>query len=262
MSFSDAIRPHIPYLRRYARILTGSQQSGDSRVRACLEAVVAGNESFDTDLSPSVAIYKLFHSAWTPDLMREEEVSDDNTVAARLSRITPKARQVMLLTAVEGFSIADAATILRMDSEEAQSLLVTAQQDLEGGLTTRVMIIEDEPIIALDIQAIVEGMNHEVTGVARTRDEAVKMAAETKPGLILADIQLADNSSGVDAIKDILKEQSVPVIFITAYPERLLTGERPEPTYLITKPFMPETVSATMSQALFFTESEPAKAAG
>ncbi len=261
MSFSDAIRPHIPYLRRYARILTGSQESGDARVRACLEAVIAGEESFDTDLSPSVAIYKLFHSAWTPDLMSEEQVSDANNVAAHLSRITPKARQVMLLTAVEGFSLAEAAKILRIDDQEAQSLLVKAQQDLEGGLTTRVMIIEDEPIIALDIQAIVEGMKHEVTGVARTRDEAVKLAQETKPGLILADIQLADDSSGIDAVKDILKEQSVPVIFITAYPERLLTGERPEPTYLITKPFMPETVSATISQALFFSEDQPATAA-
>ena len=254
MSFSDAIRPHIPYLRRYARILTGSQKSGDARVRACLEAVIAGEENFDPDLSPSVALYALFHSAWTPDLMSEDAPAEPGGVASRLSRITPKARQVMLLTAVEGFSLADAATILRITQEEAQALLVKAQQDLEGGLTTKVMIIEDEPIIALDIQAIVEGMKHEVTGVARTRDEAVKLAGETRPGLILADIQLADNSSGVE-------ELEAPVIFITAYPERLLTGERPEPTYLITKPFMPETVSATISQALFFADDAAVTAA-
>ena len=44
----------------------------------------------------------------------------------------------------------------------------------------------------------------------------------------------------------------VPVIFITAYPERFLTGERPEPAFLIAKPFQPSTVSAVLSQALFF----------
>ena len=44
----------------------------------------------------------------------------------------------------------------------------------------------------------------------------------------------------------------MPVIFITAFPERLLTGERPEPTFLITKPFQPETVKAAIGQALFF----------
>jgi CheY-like chemotaxis protein len=73
-----------------------------------------------------------------------------------------------------------------------------------------------------------------------------------KPGLVLADIQLADGSSGLDAVNEMLKSFSVPVVFITAYPERLLTGERPEPAFLITKPFQPETVKAVISQALFF----------
>ena len=143
---------------------------------------------------------------------------------------------------------------LRIDDAEAQSLLVSAQQELNAGLATRVMIIEDEPVIALDLRAIVENAGHSVTGVARTRDQAVALAQKSPPGLVLADIQLADDSSGIDAVKDILDEMNVPVIFITAYPERLLTGEKPEPTYLVTKPFMPETVSATISQALFFFE--------
>jgi len=73
-----------------------------------------------------------------------------------------------------------------------------------------------------------------------------------RPGLVLADVQLADGSSGIDAVSDILGEFDVPVIFITAFPERLLTGERPEPTYLISKPFQPENVKAAISQALFF----------
>jgi DNA-binding LytR/AlgR family response regulator len=70
--------------------------------------------------------------------------------------------------------------------------------------------------------------------------------------MILADIQLADGSSGIDAVNEILGVLDVPVVFITAYPERLLTGERPEPAFLITKPFKPEMVKAVISQALFF----------
>jgi CheY-like chemotaxis protein len=94
-----------------------------------------------------------------------------------------------------------------------------------------------------------------VTGVAVTRDEAVALALEDRPGLVLADIQLADDSSGIDAVKDILAKFEVPVIFITAFPERLLTGERPEPTFLITKPFQRSTVKAAISQALFFDQA-------
>ena len=73
-----------------------------------------------------------------------------------------------------------------------------------------------------------------------------------EPGLILADIQLADGSSGIDAAYEILQRIYSPLIFITAYPERLLTGDRVEPTFIITKPFKPEMVKAMVSQALFF----------
>ena len=130
--------------------------------------------------------------------------------------------------------------------------MAEALREIEQQTHARVLIIEDEPMIAMDIETIVRDLGHEVTGVAVTRDEAVALAMEDRPGLVLADIQLADDSSGIDAVKDILAEFEVPVIFITAFPERLLTGERPEPTFLITKPFQRSTVKAAISQALFF----------
>ena len=58
-----------------------------------------------------------------------------------------------------------------------------------------------------------------------------------------------------------LLDFAVPVIFITAFPERLLTGEKPEPAFLITKPFMPDMVKAVVSQALFFDTKSRAAAA-
>mgnify|MGYP002650438972 CR=1 FL=1 len=79
---------------------------------------------------------------------------------------------------------------------------------------------------------------------------------EDRPGLVLADIQLADDSSGIDAVKDILAEFQVPVIFITAFPERLLTGDRPEPAFLISKPYSEEQVRSAVSQAMFFASTD------
>jgi hypothetical protein len=74
---------------------------------------------------------------------------------------------------------------------------------------------------------------------------------------------LADGSSGLEAVNDLLTTLEVPVIFITAYPERYLTGERPEPTFLISKPYQASTVSALVSQALFFGRNaiQPKKSA-
>ena len=154
-----------------------------------------------------------------------------------------------------------AALILDDNADGVRALISRAQRDIEAELASEVLIIEDEPVIAADIEALVKELGHTVVDIAATRTEAVDAVARKTPGLVLADIQLADGSSGIDAVKDILARFNVPVIFITAFPERLLTGERPEPTFLITKPFQPETVKAAIGQALFFHPRKASKQA-
>ena len=134
----------------------------------------------------------------------------------------------------------------------ATRLLEEAATEISRQVATDIMIIEDEPLIAMDIEQLVESLGHCVVSVARTHKEAVASYNKTRPKMILADIQLADGSSGIDAVNEILRDLNVPVIFITAYPERLLTGERAEPAFLVTKPFRAEMVKAVISQALFF----------
>jgi CheY-like chemotaxis protein/DNA-directed RNA polymerase specialized sigma24 family protein len=259
MSLGQQLAPHLPFVRRYARALTGSQTHGDAYVRAALEAIVAAPDQFPKDVDPRLGLYRTFQVIWASTNLDEDgdegEGLDAEAVArARLSRITPRSRQALLLTAMEGFTNEDAAYLIDGDSAEIEQLVNEALADIESQTRARVLIIEDEPMIAMDLETIVRDLGHEVSGIAVTRDEAVAQATSDRPGLVLADIQLADNSSGIDAVKDILAEFSVPVIFITAFPERLLTGERPEPTFLITKPFQRATVKAAIAQALFFDE--------
>jgi CheY-like chemotaxis protein len=131
-------------------------------------------------------------------------------------------------------------------------LIDEAGRELATDIATDILIIEDETFIALDLEGLLESLGHRMIGIARTHAEAVATAKKKRPGLILADIQLADGSSGLDAVNELLDTFEVPVIFITGYPERFLTGQRPEPAFLIAKPFQPATVSAVVSQALFF----------
>jgi CheY-like chemotaxis protein/DNA-directed RNA polymerase specialized sigma24 family protein len=266
MSLLAKLAPHLPYVRRYARALTGEQATGDQYVRVSLEALAAGERSLDEALGARVALYQVFHAIWQSSGAQLETVAADDapvarTAGERLLRIAPRSRQAFLLTAVEGFTPTEAALILQTDFNEIDSLIATAQAEIDAELATDVLIIEDEPVIAADIEALVRELGHRVTGIAATRDEAATAANREKPGLVLADIQLADGSSGIDAVRDILTDTDVPVIFITAFPERLLTGERPEPTFLITKPFQPETVKAAIGQALFFHPRRDAAAA-
>jgi DNA-directed RNA polymerase specialized sigma24 family protein/CheY-like chemotaxis protein len=254
MPKSQLVAQHVPYLRRYARALTGSQPSGDAYVAAALEALVRDPKLLDTAADPRVALFRLFSAIWNSLSVNgtADRVVNLAPAERHLGQITPKPRQAFLLVSVEGFSEADAAWILDVDPQTLQGLVEESGRELAAQIATDILIIEDEALIALDLEDLVTNLGHRVIGIGRTRSEAVALAKARRPGLILADIQLADGSSGMDAVNDLINSFEVPVIFITAYPERFLTGERPEPAFLISKPYQPSTVSALVSQALFF----------
>jgi len=260
LSISQVVAQHVPYLRRYARALTGSQQSGDAYVAATLEALVQDQSVLDAGTSTRVGLYRLFTTIWNSlGVNTEPGLGGGPSVERHLSQIAPMPRQAFLLVALEGLSEDEAAKVLDIDVPKLRELVDQSGRELAAEIATDVLIIEDETFIALDLEALVEGLGHNVLGVARTHSEAVALARTKQPGVILADIQLADGSSGLDAVNEMLRSFEVPVIFITAYPERFLTGERPEPAFLIAKPFQPATVSAVLSQALFFARNAKRK---
>jgi CheY-like chemotaxis protein len=251
---SDAVAQHVPYLRRYARALTGNQSSGDAYVAAALEALVKEPNLVDVTENPRVALFRLFSAIWNSVEVNgtADRIVNLGPAQRHLGQITPMPRQAFLLVSVEAFSEQDAATILDVDRQTLQNLVEESGRELAAQIATDILIIEDEALIALDLEHLVESLGHRTIGIARTRSEAIALSKAKRPGLILADIQLADGSSGLEAVNDLLSSFEVPVIFITAYPERYLTGERPEPAFLISKPYQPSTVSALVSQALFF----------
>lgn len=256
MNLAQVMAPQIPLLRRFARALTGSQTSGDRYVASLLEVLIADPSSFEQSNSPRVEPYRLLCKLWDSlPVNLEPEQPDEAWEAAanrRMSFVAPAARKAFLLASVEGFDLDEVSTILGIPEDDARALLDQAAKEIAEQVQTRVLIIEDEPLIALDIETLVKDLGHDVVGIARTHKEALVLAQAERAGLVLADVHLADGSSGIDAVADILGEYEVPVIFITAFPERLLTGERPEPAFLITKPFLPEMVKGVISQALFF----------
>jgi CheY-like chemotaxis protein/DNA-directed RNA polymerase specialized sigma24 family protein len=252
MTLADTFAPHLPYMRRFARALTGSQNAGDSLAMSALEDL--GHDQIG-DVSARVLLYRALVRHWAaaePGLPRPGGSGMQSAADRSLEALTPLPRVAFLLSASEGFSLPEIAAVLRNTPEDVAELLEQAGQEIADHISTAVLIIEDDPIIAMDLEGVVLDLGHSVTEIARTRTEAVAAIAAHVPGLVLADIHLADGSSGLDAVQDILAMCEVPVIFITAYPERLLTGARPEPTFLITKPFRTEMVRAIVSQALFF----------
>lgn len=256
---ASMIGHHLPYLRRYARALTGNQDTGDRYAAYTLEALLVDSSIFKTTADAKLALFSAFHLVWQSAgaPLGEPDTRFSAIAQAHMARLTHNSREALLLRAIEGFRQPEIAVIMQIDSAEVAALIDAATREMQQAVAGRVMIIEDEAIIAMDIAAIVREMGHSVTGIASTRTEAVALAKKDSPDLILADIQLADKSSGIDAVNDILARfDALPVIFITAFPERLLTGDRPEPAFLITKPYSEDQVRSAVSQAMFFSSTE------
>lgn len=256
----EHIKAQIPYLRRYARALTGDQSSGDTFAASVLEAMVADPASVPGPARARVGLFAALHAIWSSAGAPVGGCEQGRAARAQehLARLTSNAREAVLLRTMEEFSTADVADILNVPEGEAAELIRIGLSEMARSVRGSVLIIEDEPVIAMDLEAIVSDAGHRVFGVAQTHAEALAVASGRRPDLILADIRLADDSSGIDAVNDLLAAHGadLPVIFITAYPERLLTGDKPEPAFLITKPFNEEQVLTSISQAMFFSSTE------
>ena len=246
----------LPFVRRYARALTGSQTRGDNYVRLCVETILAEPGRLRGD-DLKFKLFQAFHDAWRAvdgdvaafgerPLPSEEPASGARGLAA----LPDVERQILLLTFLEEFSLADTAAIVRLNVADTERLLDRARREVQLVSSVPIMIIEDEPMIAMELSRIVRELGHRVCGTAARRAEAVELATRTQPALILADIQLKGDDSGVDAVQDILKRFTVPIIFVTGFPERLLTGEHLEPAFVIQKPFSPDMLKTAIGQAL------------
>src|SRR3546814_20643848 len=179
MSLGQQLQPHLPFLRRYGRALTGSQTHGDAYVRATLEAIVAAPEQFPREIDPRLGLYRTFHAIWGSANIDDGRQSSDSDVApheqvarARLSRITPLSRQALLLTAMEGFTPEDTAYLIGTSESAVSDLVQDALRELEAQTRAKVLSIEDEQIITMDLETTVRERGPEVTAVALNRHEA------------------------------------------------------------------------------------------
>src|SRR3546814_4230825 len=137
MSISQSIGPHLPLLRRYARALTGNQERGDRYVAASLEAILQAPNEFPRNTTPRVGLYQIFQKIWSASQAPfEAPAHDDNgdgdgreaIAQRRLAALTPRSRQALPLTAMEGFSRDEAAAILEADEEEIAGLLARSEE--------------------------------------------------------------------------------------------------------------------------------------
>lgn len=232
----------LPDLRRYAYASTGSREDGDRCVRRTLEALVARPEAVDQAALP-VSLFKLFHEVngvppLAPRVGSDAQISAEARLFLQIGTVERDGRAALLLSHVIGLSRAQVGEVLDVGEAEVGRLVDAARHRLARLATAHVLIIEDDYLIAHEIQQVVENTGQRVSGPAATFEEAMSCAAQAPPTLVLADVQLRDGRvAGLLAGSALAREHRVPLIVITAYPERLAQEAEVQPHQILTKPF-------------------------
>jgi CheY-like chemotaxis protein len=250
----EQLRPFFPLLRRCGRALTGDQRLADSSVIAVMDEFLATDPGHRTNGGLQIGAYRSYLAALTALRSEAGEAFAD--------RYSPLHMQAHWLTVVEELSESETAEVLQVSLARVRELLNVYMIETATPSCASVLIIEDEALIAHDLKRVVVSMGHKVAAVARTRQAAIERYLQHRPALVLSDIRLADNSSGIEAVEIIHSVATVPVVYITAYPERLLTGTRSEPLFLINKPYDPDVVEAAVRQALYLESRRGPGSAG
>ncbi len=106
----------------------------------------------------------------------------------------------------------------------------------------KILIVEDENIIALDIRSILEDLGYMVSAIVSSGEESIQKASKMKPDLVLMDIKLKGSIDGVSAGEEIYKQFRIPIVYLTAYSDqatidRINNGKNGNPSTVINKPF-------------------------
>ena len=123
---------------------------------------------------------------------------------------------------------------------------------------TRIILVEDETLIAKDEQNMLETLGYEVVGTASTGLEAIEKALSLKPDLILMDIRLKGEMDGIDAACKILEQFHVPIIFLTGHSddETLQRAKKIQPDGCLSKPFEMNALRSAIETVLYKSEMD------
>ncbi|MGE4382445.1 MAG: response regulator [Arcobacter sp.] len=119
--------------------------------------------------------------------------------------------------------------------------------------SVKILIIEDEAIVALDIKRIINNLGHDVVDIVSSFEDAIKSVKKNSPQLIFSDINLGKKKDGIDIIEEIQKEKFIPVVYLTAYSdeETIQRAIKTNPLGYILKPFKKEDIKSTLLLSIY-----------
>ncbi len=242
---------HLPYLRRYARALTADTTRGDDLVAEALPIALADPVTFGLERPDRLKLYGLLNGLCDADGPRLSDLTGRHPMEKALAGLPEQERRLFLLVSLEELTVSEAGSVLGLDADAAQAAMTHAQTGLGSALTARIMIVEDDAIIAFDLEETVQRMGHIVCGTAANTQMALATAAEQQPTLALMDLRLAGGDSGITTAQILRQQSALPIIFVTAFGDELSRRGLDHLGPVIRKPFSRNDIERAITQAVF-----------
>ncbi len=245
---SIANRPPLGVLRQLSRAAFADRLLGDELMRLTMARVALDPASSSASVDDLAAAFIQSWRAASKGGRGASVPFSNASLAGALPPPPDDARLLLLLVDVLGFTPQEGGRILGVRAP--LPMLRDARDALSVRNGAKAVIIEDDPLIAADLKAIVEELGVTVVGLARSAQEAITEITSARPEIVLADYNLEGRATGLDAIEAMQGEHDCPVVFITGYPDRVLQGDEVEPDFVISKPYTPENVRAAVVHCL------------
>ena len=250
----------IPALRRFSRALVGHASHADALLENALTDLLSNpaRSSAPSNGHRHALRLELLKSliGALPTRLEESDpcggCAMERAAQSILLRLPMRPRVAFLLRTLEELCDDEIAYVMGVSTLQARLLVELGSASIAGEISTRVLIIESDASMADQLEALVKELGHTPCGKARSSSEALALADRERPGLILTELTFADGLSGHTMLHEILKNHDVPVIIITERPELWSNDSTILPAGFITKPFLTDTVRASISKALFF----------
>jgi len=254
--YAQQLLKHLPFLRRYARALTGSIEAGDDLVAAAVKESLQRPDGYGLGSPVRLPLYSLLHNLFDHEGPWPAPPPSTHPMETALAMLPETERRLFLLVSLEELTIVDAARILDIGLNEARALMTDAQEALREALIANILIVEDDAIIAFDLAETVRNMGHKVCGTATTMEAALATARSCQPTLALMDLRLAHGDSGITTAQVLRRSSELPIIFVTAFGDELTRQGLEHLGPIIRKPFTREQIERAITQAVFSPSSE------
>lgn len=236
-------------LRSFCRLLLSERLFGDEFVEAAFGGVSRLTENSSRE---RIEAFRHLLDTWRGLAGRDRQPQPFSDAALMASAGNPPSdiQAALLMSDVLGLRHAEIEAILAPQPKSVMELVVAGRSQLAGSAAGRVVILEDELIIALDLKSIVEGLGASVAGMAPTAAEGLRLVDGHRPDAILVDYLLRGGETGIDLVNQAREVHDCTTIFVTAFPEKVLQGTEDEPDVVLRKPYTSEGIRAAVAQAL------------